>query len=340
MKTRSIDSATDQAIDWLVKLGSGQTSASDHEAFEAWLQADAAHPPAWDALQSRLGAGAGGAGSIGGVAGALAQMRDAGPAAQLGRQALLAPVPGASRRRMLRGSLALVLGSATAAVLAYRQSPWQALVADVSTSTAERMAQRLPDGSALLLDARSALDIRYSANLRLLHLRAGAVLATVAPLGTDRPFVVQSAQGRVQALGTRFMVRQFDGLDQTLVQVLEHSVRITTRSGRELVLQAGQSARFGDDRIVLEAPGLAADAWAQGVIDVRNQPLALVVDALRPYMPGVLRISPEAAQLPIFGVFSLDDPQRVLQDLVDTQPVTVRHWGSWLTLIGLRHNAD
>jgi transmembrane sensor len=178
------------------------------------------------------------------------------------------------------------------------------------------------------------VDIAFSSTQRLVQLREGALIAQVSRLpGVLRPFTVQSAQGTAQALGTRFMVRQQSG--STLVQVLEHSVRITTASGQQRSLQQGESAQFTDTQITLLERGSAPAAWADGLIDVRNQPLGEVIDALRPYQPGLLRISPEAAQLRIFGVFALEHPRQVLQDLVDTHPIRVRHWGQWLTLIDL-----
>jgi transmembrane sensor len=167
------------------------------------------------------------------------------------------------------------------------------------------------------------------------RLRAGALLASVAPAGPGRPFVVESAQGTVQALGTRFMVRQQED-GHTLVHVLAHSVRIGTRHGQEHTLQAGESARFSTNAIVRQAAVQAPAAWVDGLLDVRDQPLSEVIDALRPYLPGPIRVSPEAARLRIFGVFPLDRPEQVLQDLVDTHPVSVRHWGSWLTLVDVR----
>ncbi|PJO36248.1 hypothetical protein CTI10_023575 [Delftia acidovorans] len=76
------------------------------------------------------------------------------------------------------------------------------------TGTGQRSHHRLPDGSEIELDARSAADIAYSDTRRLVRLREGALLAQVAasaPGQPLRPFVVQSAQGTAQALGTRFV---------------------------------------------------------------------------------------------------------------------------------------
>jgi transmembrane sensor len=321
----TLDTATEQAIDWLVRLDSGHADEDDHHAFRHWLAQAEAHRHAWAAVQARLG---------GGVDSAIAQLRHAGPAATAARQALQAPVPSAARRRrMLRGGLAALLATTAAGWAAHRQTPLTTLAADLRTGTGQRLRHHLPDGSEITLDARSAADIAYGASQRLVRLRAGALTISVAPAGNGPPFAVQSAQGSVQALGTRFMVRQEED-GHTLAHVMEHSVRITTLGGTQHTLAEGESARFSARAITpLGTPRAAPAAWADGLIDVRDQPLADVIDALRPYLPGPVRVSPEAARLRVFGVFPLDRPQQVLQDLVDTHPIAVRRWGAWLTLV-------
>lgn len=333
-----MDIATDQAIDWLVRLDSGHTTVQDRQAFEHWLHQSQAHAQAWACVQDRLSRGQGH-----GVEPALAQLRQHSSTG-LSRQALIAPPPTAARRRgLLRGGMFTVLLGTTTAWLIDRQTPLLMLSADLHTGTGERRHHRLPDGSELLLDARSGADIAYSATQRLLHLREGALLVQVARSATPeqaalRPFVVQSAQGRAQALGTRFMVRQTEG--RTLVHVLEHSVRLTTLSGLQHDVQQGESAWMQADRITAAGNArLAPAAWSDGLIDVRNQPLGEVIDALRPYQSGVLRISPEAARLRVFGVFPLDQPTQVLLDLEATHPIHVRRWGPWLTVIDLRSSS-
>lgn len=320
--------ALEQAVDWLLRLDPPhQADAQLQQALEQWLAQDPLHRQAWNHLHARL------QGSMGA---AMQQLqRSSAGVHHASRQALLAPIPTQARRRKLLGSgLAVVLAGLGTSWLASRHTPFPALVADLHTGTGERLQQQLADGSTLLLDAGSAVDIAFSSTQRLVQLREGALIAQVSRLpGVLRPFTVQSAQGTAQALGTRFMVRQQSG--STLVQVLEHSVRITTASGQQRSLQQGESAQFTDTQITLLEPGSAPAAWADGLIDVRNQPLGEVIDALRPYQPGLLRISPEAAQLRIFGVFALEHPRQVLQDLVDTHPIRVRHWGQWLTLIDL-----
>lgn len=328
-----MDGAMEQAIDWMVKLDSDRATDKDRQLFSLWLAQEAAHERAWAIVQ----------GHVNGLNPAIDRLRDAGMAAKAGVQALAAPVPSASRRRALQGGVAALLVSATAGWLVSRQVPLRSLVADLRTGTGERRRERLADGSEITLDARSAADILYGDSHRLVWLRQGALIADVAASadrsGAPRPFVVRSAEGMVEALGTRFMVRQENG--RTLVHVMAHSVRLTTLSGTQRILQEGDTAYVGNTDITpADASLMAPAAWGEGLVQVRDQPLGAVVDALRPYTAGLIRVSPEAARLRVFGVFPLDRPEQVLQDLVDTQPVSVTHWSPWLTLVDLRAPAS
>ncbi|GKS96445.1 FecR domain-containing protein [Acidovorax sp. SUPP2825] len=330
MKTGLHAPALEQATDWHVRLDSDQASDETRRAFAHWLQQAPDHRQAWSALQSRLQ----------GLDAELLQIRQAdAPAGGASRRALLAPVPrAAQRRRLLAGGTGGALAVALAAWLLDRQAPLATLAADLRTGTGQRRVHRLPDGSELTLDARSAVDIAYGDRERLVVLREGAVAVRVAAAGTDRPFVVRSAQGTARALGTRFMVRQGDG--SSLVHVIEHSVRLALPSGPEMTLRAGDSARLVGGAIEpVVAPPLAPAAWADGVIQVKNAPLGEVLAALRPYSAAVMRVSPAAAQLRIFGVFALDRPEATLQTLVDTHPIAVRRWGPWLVQVDLRPQA-
>lgn len=330
MKPLNHESALAQAIDWHVRLDGDHAGAEARLAFEHWLQQAPMHRQAWSALQSRLA----------GLDSELLQIRRAdSPSGAASRQALLAPVPRlAQRRRLLAGGTGGLMAMALTAWLVDRRTPLSTLSADLRSGTGQRLVHRLPDGSEITLDARSAVDIAYGRHQRLVRLREGAVAVRVAALGTDRPFVVQSAQGTVRALGTRFMVRQ--GAGSSLVHVIEHSVRLALPSGDELTLRAGGSARLVDGAIErLDAPSVAPAGWADGVIQVKDAPLGDVLAALRPYTTAVIRVSPAAARLRIFGVFALDRPEAILQTLVDTHPIDVRRWGGLLISVDLQPQA-
>jgi len=293
------------AIEWVVRLRSGEAGDEEHEAFARWRRSDARHEAAAAHLEQALGT-----------------IRNL-PVSALGpgsaRRVLLASP---SRRKLVRNTLALLIAGGGAALLTQRLTPLQDIMADLHTATGERKHVRLADGSEIWLNARTAVDVDFGADARHIRLRDGEIVVEVAH-DAQRPFIVQTRQGSMRALGTRFLVRQEDG--DTVLAVLHSSVRIDTLGGSNDVLQAGQSVRFDADRIVPIKPSASAvAAWTAGLIEVHDRPLGEVIAALRPYRSGFLRITPQAAALCVTGIFSLDDSERTLAALAETLPIAIR----------------
>ncbi len=309
------------AAEWMVRLTSGAASEQDRQAFARWQAADPAHARAWDALQSAVEAPFAALGPIGK---STPQASGNGRALRVALTRDTPPSP--NRRRLLKG----VAGIGAAAICGYGlRYP----TGDLHTDLAQREHIVLADHSDLLLDARSAVDIRYTGEARRVELNRGQLIATVAP-DPARPFVVSTRHGTVRALGTRFLVK-LEG-DRTLVAVLEHSVRLRTRDGMESTLHEGEVGVLAGGRILRLPDGAERyAAWQHGVIDVRNAPLGEVIEALRPYHRGWIRVSDAAADVRVFGVFPLDRSDDALRALCDTLPVRQRRFSPWLTLVDL-----
>jgi transmembrane sensor len=321
MDREAIDPVVLTAIDWMVRLDNGHAAADVHASFERWMAASDRHRQAWQEMTRALQ-----------PASQLQSVPHQSPA-QLSiiRDVLSAP-PSPQRRRLLNGMALVVAGLGTAYLL--KHSPTgMALSADITTSTAERKTVILADGSQLALDAESSLDINFSAGKRLLTLHSGACIVQVAT-DTTRPFTVITTHGAVTALGTRFMVRRQP--DRSLALVLQHSVMLAAGQQQQS-LSEGESAWFATKGIAPERDDMRSyAAWEDGVLDVRNQSLGEVVEALRAYRKDYLRVSPAAAQLRVFGVFQLDDAERSLRTLAQALPIRITHYGPWLTLIDSR----
>ncbi|WP_336694519.1 FecR domain-containing protein [Delftia acidovorans] len=319
-----LDAATEAAVGWLVTLNSGQVSDGERHGFERWLQADAGHCLAWERLQAPLQQ-------------MLAPLRASVPPAGgrlMGDTLERAQTRIRRRRSMLRGALGLGGMAVGAAFVANRHAPLDQWTADLRTGTGERRDFPLPDGSTVTLDARSAVDLDFGPGRRTVILRQGALLAHAAPqAGEGAGFTVRTAHGQVRALGTRFVVRQ-DAVS-SLVSMLEHSVEITTPEGRSLTLPQGRSARFGPQGIAEDATGPGtASAWQRGMLEAHDQPLGDVVQALRAYRAGFIRVAPRAAALRVYGTFSLDDTDRALAALAETLPIAVNvYQRGWLVTI-------
>lgn len=326
----SLDAATQAAVGWMVVMHSGHASAAERRDFDAWLLANPGHGEAWQRLTRALN------GTLGSARVAVPS-HEGTPAsgALLSEVMARQDVRSRQRRRLLRNALGIGGMTAGAALLAERQLPLAQLAADLRTGTGERRDFMLPDGSKVTLDARSAADLDFREGHRTVTLRRGALVAQAVPVrgAGDAPFIVRTAHGALRALGTRFVVRQGDG--ESSVGMLEHSVEISTANARPETLAEGRSARFGPPGIVRtdEAPA-ATGAWEHGMLEAHNQTLGEVVQALRAYRRGFIRVAPEAAALRVFGTYALDDTDRALVALGETLPVSVRIFqGGWLVLI-------
>lgn len=300
-----------EAADWLVRLHSGRFSEADQQACERWRQRSAEHDLAWNRAQAILA-------KFGGLP------------PGLGRAALNA---GASRRTGLRVLAGLIVG-VPAGWLAWRAAPWQSWAADYATRSGERRKFQLPDGSVLVLNTASAVDLDYSAQQRLVLLREGEILLRSAHAvpADPRPLLLRTAEGSVQALGTYFGVRQLDA--RSRVAVIEGQVRLQPRAVvAGTILAAGQCAEFSDRAV--QAPRAYAhppQAWLDGVLYADDMRLADFLQELARYRPGLLRCDPAVADLRISGGFQVDDTDAVLLAVSRSLPVRVvsrsRYWVS------------
>ncbi|MFJ4345508.1 FecR family protein [Pseudomonas sp. NPDC089401] len=323
MSSHPLDAISEQAIDWMVALNARTPDDALLQRLGHWLQQDPAHQQAWDRLQRRLGRPIATLRAL--------EQRAPGQTAEA-RQVLLQPTH--SRREVL-AALASVGLFGGALWGAWRSDATQNWLADLHTASGERRSFTLADGSRLSLNSASAVDLYFDPAQRLLVLRRGELLIQVAA-DPKRPLRVRTAQGQVQALGTRFLVSQEPAA--TRVVVLEHSVRASLPDGRWLDLRQGQAALLRSNLIEpLADEQQQRAAWVNGHLEVLDEPLHVVIDALRPYQRGYVRVAPAVRNLRVQGVFPLDHPEEAVAALAEALPISIEHYGPWLTLIGPGH---
>lgn len=312
--TGAAGTVVDEAIEWMSLLRSGQASAGEHEAYARWLEADPAHEQTIVKLERALRS------TFDPAAGAIRRGGDAQPL----RRVLSNP----PRRRLMRGALALA-GASTGLWVVERNLHH----ADMSTATGERRRFTLEDGSQLLLNSRSRVDLAFSAQRRALQLLAGELIVGVAA-DAQRPFVVSTVHGSVRALGTRFLVRREQ--DHSRVFVLHSQVELRTAAGHVYRLSAGEGARF--DARSIEAGAVKANetAWESGFIEVHDVSLGELVDELQRYRSQRFRLAAEAARLRVSGLFPIEPDarggDRALRAIEQTLPVTVSPHLLWTTI--------
>ncbi|MBP0599279.1 FecR domain-containing protein [Herbaspirillum sp. LeCh32-8] len=298
-----------EAVDWLMRL---QSNEADPDALRRWREADPRHAAAWARVES--------------LRGMMGTVRELPPGAASGA---LQQANRNGRRRAL--GLLAAMAALPAAWLAWREKPWEELSADLRTAVGERRSQTLPDGTRLVLNSHSAVNILFNQHERRIRLLAGEILVTTAPdpAPVHRSLLVQTPQGEAYALGTRFSVRRFE--DDTAVAVFEGAVEIRNNNpAQRLVLQAGEQTRFGALGVADARPADPASAmWELGMLVAKDMPLAELLAELSRYRRGVLRCDAAIAGMQVTGAFPLDDIDRSLSVLTASLKLSQRRVSRW-----------
>eukprot|EP01132_Coremiostelium_polycephalum_P020525 gene20525-24388_t len=267
----------------MVQLQSGSATDEDRRAIAQWQGRSAQHAQAWQRAQAILE-------DFNSVPAAIAgdTLKRIGRKKSLGR----------------RQALGLLLAAGPAAWLAYRQVPWQHWTADQHTAIGEQRNLTLPDGTRMLINTGSSLNIAFSEQVRRIELLKGEVLITTAKDSAHRPFIVQTRHGTARALGTRF------------------SVRVGEQASRVAVTEAA-----------VEPLDVSTLTWENGMLLAQHMPLADLLDELGRYRAGVLRCHASVADLTVSGAFPLRDTDASLHLLQETLPVKVSSLtGYWVTV--------
>lgn len=307
-----------EALQWLVTLWSGEACAADRAACERWRLSDPRHEAAWRHVQSldqRLGSLPAGI---------------AGPA--------LRAVRLRAKRRAVLGSLALA-GSAGAIAWAVRDTrAWRNWTADYRTATGEFRSLVLADGSHVALNTATALDVRFAAHERRLRLHTGEIFIATAREASEvyRTFIVETARGTVQALGTRFTVR--DSETRSEVAVFEGAIAVRPAGASQSTrVEAGQQTNFSATSAAQPCPvDPDAAAWTRRRLIVERMRLDTFLRELGRYRSGFLRCDPAVGDLRISGAFPLPDTERVLAALERVLPVRVHYTTRYWVTVGPR----
>ena len=330
--SNSLAGAERDALDWFVRRRDGLTS-EEEQAFQAWLQADAAHPVALAKWQSewafldRL------------PADELQRIRrrtGIAPAAEdvrLPHPASLPPHRSPTTRRAAVAVLALsCAGASWLAWDHWASSPVYAQ--SFQTPRGQQLDAQLPDGTRLRLDTATQAELVFYRKRRELRMPEGQVFLDVSA-DADRPFVVLAGRLRITVVGTRFSVRHTPGVpgrEETRVTVEEGRVRVTqpAESGsaaqdRTVELTAGQevagddAGRLGPVQAVSQA---AIAAWREGRLSFHDTPLEQVIAEFERYGPtGALLRDPSVAALRVTGSFDARRFDRFASALPQVLPV-------------------
>lgn len=302
-----------QAVQWWMQLHADQGWARHGEGLQRWRAASPEHEAAWQRIEA-MGS------------------KMAGIPLPLARAALTAP--DSARRRRAVQALAVLMVSGAGSVAVLRSQAWRGWTAGQVAGVGEQRGLRLPDGGGVVLNTGSALNVRYGASERVLELVRGEILVQTAPDGLHRPFIVRTAMGSVQALGTRFTVRERDvGID---VGVLEGAVQLIPAQAPHASqrLEAGQRGLMVAARAEPSGPlDTAASAWTEGMLVASRMRLEDFLAELGRYRRGRLGCDPAVADLRVSGAYPLADTDRVLAALTSSLPVEIHSFSRYWVMV-------
>ncbi|MFA5985030.1 MAG: FecR domain-containing protein [Methylococcaceae bacterium] len=291
-----------QAAEWYALFRSGQMLQSDTVKWQAWLAEHSDHRAAWDRVEFYID-----------------RFKSLPPKTALA--ALTAP--DMQRRRAIKTMVLLGIVGLSGWQFT-RGRYWQIWTSDYHVAQGDIKTIVLTDGSTVILDSGSALNIEFTKGLRRLKLLSGEVYIETARdnVGWQRPFVVDTLDGRVMALGTRFSVSQQAGYSQVAVFADAVEILPTNANTLKQVLRAGQEARFVSAHVEsIQQNTLDRPAWSVGVIVADNIPLSEFLLQLSRYRKGYVTCAPEIADMRIIGSFPLKQTDRILASLAANLPV-------------------
>lgn len=290
---RDAASAMDQALDWLIVMGS--PSEEQARQFNEWLDAAPLHAEAF----------------------AKAQAIWDGPQVVHCAQNLATLPPKVTVLSRLRPHWKPL---ATAAVLilglfSFSSLPMR-LQADHLTVIGERQRLQLEDGSKVLLNTNSAFSSTINDQRRVARLYQGEAFFDV-PARLGQPLEIDAGPVKASVHDTAFAVRYLDGVIQVRVQRGDVDLR-ATRDDARIRLSAGESIRIGPNGFERPAKLDAATdlAWVQGRLVFENCPLSQVLAELRRYYPGwIINTNEQLADVAVTGNYRLDQPLDVVRSL-------------------------
>ncbi len=295
-----IDDSGRAAIRWMVILTSGSMTDRQLRDFDSWRGASPRNAEAWNRISGGLE-----------------------PFDILARSGLprgtVSRLPGqtvrADRRAVLAGLAGLVaLGGAGTASL-HRFVPFEDILNDHYTRTAEQDRFSLSDGSQIVLAPRSSINVALTRAERSLEFVRGQMMLDVNARDS-RPFTLDMGAFRLDASSGSFVLNRRD--ERLSVAVLTGSGTVEGR-GRTLTLRSSERLSFSGGDIVRSKVDIeAASAWTTGIAVIDDESIANIIEQIRPYYAGFIRISPEIADRHATGVFNLFDPVAALDTLAQS----------------------
>jgi transmembrane sensor len=322
----------DEASAWVVRLSSDQRTRQDEARFRQWLDEDPCHPAefeeslsVWDELGTLR--------HDPDAHAALSHLYDAGAIQDNEPRAWRS-----SRRAMLGGGIAAI--AATLAGIAVVPTFFAGRTV-YETAKGEQRRLTLADGSSVVLDTATTIEVALLADQRVITLKGGQAFFDVAS-DPARPFRVFAGSDEIRALGTAFQVRYEGGEAKVILE--EGKVAVFRGGALKKLQERSPADRLGAHKAdVVLKPGEATilasaepvkvvpvdlsktDAWRDGEMVFDDVSLAAAVAEVNRYGgPEIVLSDPSLAKLRISGTFHTNRPEAFVEGVTAALPVRLQ----------------
>ena len=307
------------AIQWFLRLQNMDMEHPERSKFEAWLMADIANQKAYaevETLWSKLDSPA-----------EVKQLTTAMDRQMLDQDKFLSP-----KRFKTSASILSIIVLLTIGLFSYQSWQAQPVMQMVATTEVGKVkSQLLEDGSKIVLNANSDVEVIYYRNQRTVKLKRGEAIFEVVP-DTNRPFVVDSGRAKVTVLGTRFAVNRL----QQLVRVSVDHGRVQVNANMldeknklpNLILTDGQVAELAVTELEAKRVNrLASDAFSfqHGFITFKDAGLDEIAETLSRYRTMPVEAATQGqAKAHVTASIKVNTIEKFISNLPDIAAVKVK----------------
>lgn len=330
-KQRSKIILQDEAAAWIARLSSDQLTNDDQQQFSCWLDVSPEHKLAFDQVSALWGS----LDSIRFLPSAKDMLESANNQASNAYISEIKCTEESVHKFWTKGKGLIAASFLLVTVLVViplvspsMETPSHQVQAAVEvlkydTAIGERREVSLNDGSVIDLNTNSAVEVRFDKKKREISLLKGEAYFDVAK-DRDRPFVVDTGNGEVMAVGTAFNINRY--ADKTIVTVTEGTVAV--RNIQQDKVPSKPSYVAPNQKVVIDEGGIGRVLatsrgenieWMSNTVVFDDMSLPVALAEVGRYLPfDVHLIDPSLSQLKVSGTFSLGSPQATLEAIVAT----------------------
>lgn len=200
-----------------------------------------------------------------------------------------------------------------------------AAVNKITTNRGNQYQVILPDGSKAFLNANSTLTypLKFANDARSVRM-TGEIYFEVAKMerGTDKkriPFYVETAEQKIEVLGTHFNVNAYQDEPYTTTTLLEGSVRVTSlKMNESVLLKPGQRALL-NERLRIDDTDISQDvAWIAGDFVFKGEELGSLLRKISRWYNVDVECPQRLNKLKFDGMVSRSQPLSTIMDMLQT----------------------